>query len=147
MTLDPAGPGAAETPGDCLAVGGAGLGSARLSAAARLVYAAHPPGRGGLGAVLAAVEMACACGGHRRRLAAPPRLADLLTLPRRKWLSVECHAGRIASLRKNHRVSLLLLNHSRRRLAVEVRDDVPQQLDPPARPNSLCPCCPTAVRQ
>ena len=57
-------------------------------------------------------------------------LADLLTLPRKRWLSVERHAGRIASLRKNHRVTLLVLNHSRRRLAIEVRDGVPHELNP-----------------
>jgi uncharacterized protein (DUF58 family) len=55
---------------------------------------------------------------------------DLLTLPRRKSISIERHAGRIASLRKHHAVSLLVLNHSRRRLWAEIRDGVPEELNP-----------------
>lgn len=57
-------------------------------------------------------------------------LGDLLTLPRRKSLSVERHAGRIASLRKHHPVSLLVLNHSRRKLTAQLRDGVPHELNP-----------------
>jgi uncharacterized protein (DUF58 family) len=57
-------------------------------------------------------------------------LADLLTLPRRRAFSAERHAGRIASLRKPHRVVLTLLNHSRRRFTVRVRDGVPHELNP-----------------
>jgi uncharacterized protein (DUF58 family) len=55
---------------------------------------------------------------------------DLLSLPAAKSLSVERHTGRIASLRKHHPVSLVVLSQSRRRLSVEVRDDVPAELNP-----------------
>ena len=94
----------------------------------RLVYAAIAPAVAAW-AILAAAEMTLLVMAIDALLLLLA-LGDLLTLPRRKWLSVERHAGRIASLRKHHAVSLLLLNHSRRRLNVEVRDDVPQQLDP-----------------
>jgi uncharacterized protein (DUF58 family) len=56
---------------------------------------------------------------------------DLLSLPRRKSLSVERHVGRIASLGKSHPASLLVVNHARRRATtVEVRDGVPFGLNP-----------------
>jgi uncharacterized protein (DUF58 family) len=55
---------------------------------------------------------------------------DLLTLPPRRVFAVQRLAGRVASLRKRHPVSLTLVNHSRRRLAVEVRDGVPHRLNP-----------------
>ncbi len=57
-------------------------------------------------------------------------LVDLLSLPRRNALSVERSAGRVASLRKPHRVTLTLLNHARRPLHVDVRDGVPHELHP-----------------
>lgn len=57
-------------------------------------------------------------------------LADLLTLPSSRSFSVERHAGRVASLKKLHRVGLVLLNHSRRRFDVTVRDGVPHLLAP-----------------
>ena len=57
-------------------------------------------------------------------------VGDLLWLPRRKAFSAERDAGRIASLRKPHRVALTLLNHSRRRLAVQIRDGAPHELNP-----------------
>jgi len=94
----------------------------------RLVYAAIAPALA-VWTVLASREMTwlvAAIDGAIVLLAA----ADLLPLPRQKWLSIERHAGRIASLRKNHPVSLLVLNHSRRRLTAEVRDGVPHELDP-----------------
>lgn len=56
--------------------------------------------------------------------------ADLFTLPRRKWLSVERTAGRIASLRRRHPVSLLVLNHGPRAASIELRDGVPHELNP-----------------
>jgi uncharacterized protein (DUF58 family) len=64
-------------------------------------------------------------------------LADLLTLPRRKSLSVERHAGRIASLGKNHPASLLVMNHSKRGAVVEVRDGVPHEMNPKPHEFSL----------
>ncbi len=94
----------------------------------RLVYAAIVPALVAW-AILAAAEVMWLVAAVDAALLFVA-LVDLLTLPRRKWLSVERHAGRIASLKKNHPVTLLLLNHSRRRLTVEVRDDVPQELDP-----------------
>ena len=57
-------------------------------------------------------------------------LFDLQTLPRRKALSAQREAGRIASLRKPHRVTLTLTNQSPRALMVKIRDGVPHELDP-----------------
>ena len=57
-------------------------------------------------------------------------VGDLVTLPRRGDFSVAREAGRIASLRKRHPVSLTVSNHARRAYAVRVRDDVSQQLNP-----------------
>jgi uncharacterized protein (DUF58 family) len=94
----------------------------------RLVYAAILPALAAW-TILASAEMTrfvIIIDGLLLLLAA----GDLLTLPRHKWLSIERHAGRIASLRKNHPVSLLVLNHSRRRLAIEIRDGVPHELNP-----------------
>jgi uncharacterized protein (DUF58 family) len=107
----------------------------------RFVYAAIVPALAAW-TILASAEMTwlvAAIDAALLLLAA----GDLLTLPRRKWLSIERHAGRIASLRKNHPVSLMVLNHSRRRLTVQVRDGVPHELNPrpaefslPLSPNS-----------
>jgi uncharacterized protein (DUF58 family) len=55
---------------------------------------------------------------------------DALTLPGRKSFSVRRTAGRIASLRKPHPVTLTLLCHARRRLRIAVRDGVPAELNP-----------------
>ncbi len=55
---------------------------------------------------------------------------DLATLPRRAAFSVRRRAGRVASLRKRHPVSLTVSNHSGRSLAVMVRDGVPHPLAP-----------------
>jgi uncharacterized protein (DUF58 family) len=49
-------------------------------------------------------------------------LVDLVTLPRSGTLSLERSAGRIASLRKPHRVTLSVRNHSQRRFAATIRD-------------------------
>lgn len=57
-------------------------------------------------------------------------MGDLLTVPRRRMLAVERHAGRIASLRKHHPVSLVVLNHARRALHISIRDGVPHELSP-----------------
>ncbi len=57
-------------------------------------------------------------------------LADLLTLPRKGMFSVERHAGRIASLRKTHPVSVVVFNRTRRTFALSIRDGVPQELHP-----------------
>ena len=57
-------------------------------------------------------------------------LIDLATLPRRRSLTVERQAGRIASLRKPHPVVLTVLNQSRRTLDVAVRDGLPHELNP-----------------
>lgn len=57
-------------------------------------------------------------------------LGDLLTVPRRRMLAVERHAGRIASLGKHHPVSLVVLNHGRRAFKLSIRDGVPHELNP-----------------
>lgn len=57
-------------------------------------------------------------------------LRDLVTLPAQAGFSVQRQAQRIASLRKRHPVSLTLSNHSQRKFAAWVRDDLPQQLHP-----------------
>lgn len=57
-------------------------------------------------------------------------VADLLTLPARKAFSAEREAGRIASLRKPHRVALTVLNHSQLSFAVSIRDGMPHELNP-----------------
>lgn len=53
---------------------------------------------------------------------------DLWSLPRRQAFSAERQVGRIASLQKPHAVALVLVNHGRRGLFVQVRDDVPPEL-------------------
>jgi len=57
-------------------------------------------------------------------------LADGLTLPGRGAFSAERHVVRTASLRKPHRVTLTLLNHTRRAFRVRIRDGVPHELNP-----------------
>ena len=57
-------------------------------------------------------------------------LFDVGTLPRRRSLSAERQTGRVASLRQNHRVTLTISNHSRKRIRVWVRDGVPHELQP-----------------
>ncbi|MEZ6069672.1 MAG: DUF58 domain-containing protein [Pirellulales bacterium] len=55
---------------------------------------------------------------------------DLTTGPRRSALSVERHTVRVCSLRKPHRIDLLVVNHGRRALAATVRDQIPGELEP-----------------
>lgn len=58
-------------------------------------------------------------------------IGDLATLPRRKHLVAERESGRIVSLGKAHDVSLVVSNlHARRTIRLDVRDGVPQDLDP-----------------
>ena len=57
-------------------------------------------------------------------------LGDLLTIPRRNSISVERHAGRIASLGKVHPASLVVSNHASRGFHVLIRDGVPHELNP-----------------
>jgi uncharacterized protein (DUF58 family) len=57
-------------------------------------------------------------------------LADLLTLPSRKLIDVERHAGRIASLGKVHPIQLVVLNRAGRRFDISIRDGVPHELNP-----------------
>jgi uncharacterized protein (DUF58 family) len=100
----------------------------RIHPRGRMVYAAVVPAVAAW-AILAAAEMVwlvAAIDAALILLAA----ADLLTLPRRKSISVERHAGRIASLGKHHAVSLLVLNHSGRALTARLRDGVPHELNP-----------------
>jgi uncharacterized protein (DUF58 family) len=100
----------------------------RIYPRGRLVYAAVVPALVAC-SILAAAEMVWLIVAVDAVLALLAG-SDLLSLPRRKSLSVERHTGRIASLRKHHPVSLVVLNQSGRRLAVEVRDGVPQELNP-----------------
>ena len=57
-------------------------------------------------------------------------VADLFTLPRKKAFACERHAGRIASLRKLHPVTLTVTNFRNRPFLVWVRDGVPAELGP-----------------
>jgi uncharacterized protein (DUF58 family) len=56
-------------------------------------------------------------------------LIDLFTLPGVKALSVQRETTRIASLRKNHRVTLHITNTSNRRVLAWIKDDVPQEFE------------------
>ncbi|MGA2034934.1 MAG: DUF58 domain-containing protein [Thermoguttaceae bacterium] len=55
---------------------------------------------------------------------------DALTLPARRLFSAERSAGRIASLRKPHKVSIVLAYRGRRGRNLWLRDDVPHELNP-----------------
>jgi uncharacterized protein (DUF58 family) len=57
-------------------------------------------------------------------------VADLPTLPRRHAFRVERVCGRVASLKKSHRVTLTISNHARRAYRVWIRDGVPHELNP-----------------
>ncbi|MEZ6104354.1 MAG: DUF58 domain-containing protein [Pirellulaceae bacterium] len=59
-------------------------------------------------------------------------LVDIWSLPRRKLLVIERSAQRVASLQKDHPVTLTLTNQSRRPTSLTVRDDCP--LDCTAHP-------------
>jgi uncharacterized protein (DUF58 family) len=52
-------------------------------------------------------------------------LADLATVPPRKWFACQREMGRIASLQKPHPVKLTVSNRSSRPLQAWVRDDIP----------------------
>lgn len=54
---------------------------------------------------------------------------DAVSLPRKKRFRVERQAGRIASLRQAHPVTLTVTNHDGRPHAVSIRDGVPDDLD------------------
>ncbi len=56
-------------------------------------------------------------------------LVDLWTLPGKKSFQVDREATRVASIQKNHRVTLHLSNLSRRARVAWVRDDVPQEFE------------------
>ena len=60
-------------------------------------------------------------------------LIDTVSLPRKGDLSAERQVGRIASVRKPHRVTLTLVNRSTQAFLVTVRDGAPAELeaDPP----------------
>jgi uncharacterized protein (DUF58 family) len=55
---------------------------------------------------------------------------DVFTLPPKRTFSAVRQAGRIASLRQNHRVMLVVSNHGKSDWAVWMRDDVPPEFDP-----------------
>jgi len=57
-------------------------------------------------------------------------LADLATVPARGAFSADREAGRVASLRKRHPVTLIVSNHSSRAARVWIRDWVPHRLCP-----------------
>jgi uncharacterized protein (DUF58 family) len=57
-------------------------------------------------------------------------IADVATLPRRGAFSFQRETGRIASLRKTHRVTLTVISHARRGFAVRICDGVPHALSP-----------------
>jgi uncharacterized protein (DUF58 family) len=54
-------------------------------------------------------------------------VGDLFGIPRRNTFRVQRECQRIASLRQNHRVTLVISNASRRAELVQVRDGVPQE--------------------
>jgi uncharacterized protein (DUF58 family) len=56
-------------------------------------------------------------------------ILDLLTLPGRKAFAIEREASRVASLKKQHRVTLTITNSSRFQRNVRLRDDVPQEFE------------------
>jgi uncharacterized protein (DUF58 family) len=100
----------------------------RVYPRARLVYVAILPALAAW-SLLAAAELVWFVAGVDAGLVMLV-VGDLVTLPRRRSLSAERQAGRIASLAKHHPVALLVMNHSRRRLSMEIRDGVPQELNP-----------------
>jgi uncharacterized protein (DUF58 family) len=57
-------------------------------------------------------------------------LADLFSLPGKKSFELERETTRVASLQKNHRVTLHVTNLSRRARTAWVRDDIPQEFEP-----------------
>jgi len=57
-------------------------------------------------------------------------LVDLFTTPSIKSLAIQRETTRIASLRKNHRVTLQITNQSTKRLLAWIKDDVPEEFEP-----------------
>jgi uncharacterized protein (DUF58 family) len=57
-------------------------------------------------------------------------LVDLFTLPRKKSFKVEREHTKIASLQKNHRITLHVSNLSSRPRTAWIRDDIPQEFEP-----------------
>jgi uncharacterized protein (DUF58 family) len=94
----------------------------------RLVYAAIVPALA-TGAILAAPRAVWAVVGLDAVLAVLAA-GDLLTLPRRRAIFAERHAGRIASLRKSHPVSLVVSNRGAQAATLRVRDGMPHELNP-----------------
>ncbi len=95
---------------------------------ARFVYMALAPAAVTFALLLAAQAVWVVVAIDAVLLAAA--LADAATLPRKRELSVERSALRIASLRKPHSVTLTVLNHGRRGYEAELRDGVPHELVP-----------------
>lgn len=57
-------------------------------------------------------------------------LGDLVSLPAGRAFSVEREVGRIASLKQDHRVTLVISNLGRQAQRIRVRDGVPQEFAP-----------------
>jgi uncharacterized protein (DUF58 family) len=57
-------------------------------------------------------------------------LADLFTLPGKKAFQVDRETTRVASIQKNHRVTLHVTNLSWRTRLTWIRDDIPQEFEP-----------------
>lgn len=57
-------------------------------------------------------------------------LSDLVSLPTARTFTAQRHCGRIASLKKNHRVTLTISNVGGRQHFLRVRDGVPQEFVP-----------------
>lgn len=55
--------------------------------------------------------------------------ADLLTLPRSKWIEAQRETLRVASLGARHRVAIRLRNRAGRPVAVDLRDDLPEEFE------------------
>jgi uncharacterized protein (DUF58 family) len=57
-------------------------------------------------------------------------LADVFTLPGKKAFQVQRETTRVASIQKNHRVTLHITNLSWRSRTAWIRDDIPQEFEP-----------------
>jgi uncharacterized protein (DUF58 family) len=94
----------------------------------RLVWAALVPGAASF--AILAVPQAAATVLAIDALLVLVVVADLCTLPSRRAFAIERQAARVASLKKRHPVHLALVNRSRRRFHVTIRDGVPHLLSP-----------------
>jgi uncharacterized protein (DUF58 family) len=74
-------------------------------------------------------------------------LIDLFTVPGKKAFAIERETTRVASLKKTHRVQLLITNSSRMQRNIYLRDDVPQEFEatPPELALNLGPRSRTVV--